>query len=102
MNSLEPYQANQDMYHKARNVVSMDRLSEAIEEFTRRPLQDIADALRSLTYGEMITLATEISSLINLDPHGFAAVLHKWSTTHGMGTPIGDSQANLQGGEDQT
>lgn len=87
MNSLEPYQANQDMYHKARNIVSMDRLSEAIEEFTRRPLQDIAAALRSLTYGEMITLATEISSLINLDPHGFAAVLHKWSLTHGTPGP---------------
>lgn len=90
----EPYTPNQELYHKRRepnlepggiNYVSPEELG--MLRYIPSPLEDIATALRRLTYGEMIQLATEISSHMNLDPNGLASVLHKWSTEHGTPEP---------------
>lgn len=84
MNSLEPmnYVPDQDLYHPP-PVINMSALESSI---TGDPLQSIADAIKSLTYGEMITLAKGIASHLpgnSLDTQAIANVLHQWSTTHG-------------------
>jgi len=68
---------------RARNAPAVD-LHKLEEELGRRRLDEIADVLRALTYGEMMELA---ASMWNVKPDGSSltednlpAVLHRWST----------------------
>jgi hypothetical protein len=62
--------------------VNLVKLEEQLE---RKPIDEIASLVRSLTYGEMIELA---EAIWNLQPDGSAisqdnlsALLHRWSTS---------------------
>jgi hypothetical protein len=53
-------------------------------ELGRRRLDEIADVVRTLTYGEMMEFATSMWNVkpdgSNLTEHNLPAVLHRWST----------------------
>ena len=55
------------------------------EEPVRRPLDEIAEALRTLTYGEMLELAHSMWKVnpqgSNITESGLPAVLYRWSTS---------------------
>ena len=54
-------------------------------ELGRRRLDEIADVVRTLTYGEMMELAASMWNVkpedSNLTEHNLPAVLHRWSTS---------------------
>ncbi|HMA71219.1 MAG TPA: hypothetical protein VKP67_07005 [Xanthobacteraceae bacterium] len=54
-------------------------------ELGRRRLDEIAHVVRTLTYGEMIELATSMWNVkpdgTSLTEHSLPAVLHRWSTS---------------------
>jgi len=56
------------------------------KELGRRPLDEIAEALRTLTYGEMMELAASMWKVnpdgSSLTEHNLPAVLYRWSTSH--------------------
>jgi hypothetical protein len=55
------------------------------EELGRRRLDEIADVVRALTYGEMMELAASMWNVrpdgANLTEHNLPAVLYRWSTS---------------------
>ena len=55
------------------------------EELGRRRLDEIADVVRALTYGEMMELAASIWNVrpngASLTEHNLPAMLHRWSTS---------------------
>ena len=55
------------------------------EELNRRRLDEIADVVRALTYGEMMELAASMWNVkpdgSSLTEHNLPAVLYRWSTT---------------------
>ena len=55
------------------------------EELGRRRLDEIADVVRALTYGEMMELAASMWNVRpdggNLTEHNLPAVLYRWSTS---------------------
>jgi hypothetical protein len=55
------------------------------EELGRRRLDEIADVVRALTYGEMMELAASMWNVkpdgSNLTEHNLPAVLYRWSTS---------------------
>ena len=55
------------------------------EELNRRRLDEIADVVRALTYGEMIELAASMWNVkpdgSSLTEHNLPAVLYRWSTS---------------------
>ena len=55
------------------------------DEPDRSPLDEIADALRTLTYGEMMELAASMWNVkpdgSSLTEHNLPAVLYRWSTS---------------------
>jgi hypothetical protein len=63
-------------------VVDLRRLE---EELGRKRLDEIADVVRTLTYGEMMELAESMWSVrpgdAGLTEHNLPAVLYRWSTT---------------------
>jgi hypothetical protein len=65
-----------------RPVVDLRRLE---EELGRRRLDEIADVVRALTYGEMMELASSMWNVrpdgANLTEHNLPAVLYRWSTS---------------------
>jgi hypothetical protein len=65
-----------------RPVVDLRKLE---EELGRRRLDEIADVVRTLTYGEMMELAASMWSVrpdgANLTEHNLPAVLYRWSTS---------------------
>jgi hypothetical protein len=65
-----------------RPVVDLRKLE---EELGRRRLDEIADVVRALTYGEMMELAASMWSVrpdgANLTEHNLPAVLYRWSTS---------------------
>src|SRR5262249_32992247 len=64
-----------------RPVVDLSKLE---EEIGRRRLDEIADVVRALTYGEMMELAASMWSVTpdgsGLTEHNLPAVLYRWST----------------------
>jgi hypothetical protein len=65
-----------------RPIVDLRKLE---EELGRRRLDEIADVVRALTYGEMMELAASMWSVrpdgANLTEHNLPAVLYRWSTS---------------------
>jgi hypothetical protein len=65
-----------------RPVVDLRKLE---EELGRRRLDEIADVVRALTYGEMMELAASMWNVrpdgANLTEHNLPAVLYRWSTS---------------------
>jgi hypothetical protein len=65
-----------------RPIVDLRKLE---EELGRRRLDEIADVVRALTYGEMMELATSMWNVrpdgANLTEHNLPSVLYRWSTT---------------------
>ena len=63
-------------------IVDLRRLE---EELGRRRLDEIADVVRALTYGEMMELAASMWNVrpddANLTEHNLPAVLYRWSTS---------------------
>ena len=55
------------------------------EELGRRRLDEIADVVRALTYGEMMELAASMWNVrpdgANLTEHNLPATLYRWSTS---------------------
>ena len=55
------------------------------EELGRRRLDEIADVVRALTYGEMMELAASMWNVrpdgAGLTEHNLPAMLHRWSTS---------------------
>jgi hypothetical protein len=55
------------------------------EELGRRRIDEIADVVRALTYGEMMELAASMWSVrpdgSNLTEHNLPGVLYRWSTS---------------------
>jgi len=56
------------------------------EQLERRPIQEIANLIRNLTYGEMIELAEGLWSVhpaaSGISKDSLAGLLYRWSTTH--------------------
>ena len=65
-----------------RPIVDLRKLE---EELGRRRLDEIADVMRALTYGEMMELAASMWNVRpdggNLTEHNLPSVLYRWSTT---------------------
>lgn len=65
-----------------RPIVDLHKLE---EELGRRRLDEIADVVRALTYGEMMELAASMWNVrpdgANLTEHNLPAVLYRWSTS---------------------
>jgi len=61
------------------------RMRKLEEELGRRRLDEIADVVRALTYGEMMELAASMWNVRpdggNLTEHNLPAVLYRWSTS---------------------
>jgi hypothetical protein len=73
-----------DACPRSMNAVTVD-LRKLEEELGRRPLDEIAEALRTLTYGEMLELAASMWKVnpegSSLTEHNLPAVLYRWSTS---------------------
>lgn len=69
---------------RSTNVAAVD-LHQLEEDLFRRPLDEIAEALRTLTYGEMMELAASMWKVnpegSSLTEHNLPAVWHRWSTS---------------------
>jgi hypothetical protein len=77
------YRPTDDDPH-ALNAPSVD-LRKLEEELGRRRLDEIADVVRALTYGEMIELAASMWNVkpdgSSLTEHNLPAMLYRWSTS---------------------
>jgi hypothetical protein len=76
----EIYHPDQSLYHPRGPATYVN--TEALAMSIADPLTQIADAIRRLTYGEMVRLAAEISGSGELSPQSLPDTLHKWSTAN--------------------